>query len=183
MMSKPWGLILCLVAVWGCADMGTAQTGLPPANVKDGGPTLPVGYQKGPKFLSEVQRPDIKQVRELFINAVGVKTKAGQPFPNGTVMVMELYKAQLDGETPVNGPDGKLVKGELAKIFVMEKGEGWGQDVPEHLRTGNWVFAAYGPDGNALAEDFTKCRACHAPLAAKDFVARYDEYFEKRTVR
>ncbi len=173
-MTKPWRLILCAVSIWGCAELGSAQ-------VKDGEPALPVGYQKGPKFLSEVQRPDVKQVRELFINAVGAATKAGQPFPNGTVM--ELYKTQMDGDTPVTGPDGKLVKGDLAKVFVMAKGEGWGQEVPENLRTGNWVFAAYGPDGKALAEDFSKCRGCHAPLASKDFVLRYDEYFEKRAVR
>jgi hemoglobin len=133
--------------------------------------------------LSEIQRPDTKQVRELFVNTLGAKTNAGQPFPNGTVMVMELYKAKLDGETLVTGPDGKLVKGDLAKIFLMAKGEGWGQDVPENLRTGNWVFSAYGPDGKVLAEDFGKCRACHVPLAIKDFVHRYDEYFEKRAAR
>jgi hemoglobin len=154
-----------------------------PAKIKDGEVVLPAGYQQWPKFLSEVQRPDVKQVRELFINTIGAKTSAGQPFPNGTVMVMELYKVKMDGETPVTGPDGKLVKDALAKVFVMEKGEGWGEDVPENLRTGNWIFAAYGPDGKALTEDLSKCRACHAPLAAKDFVHRYDEYFEKRTVR
>lgn len=181
MMNKHWGLMLCAVAIWGCAEMGLTQTASAPAKLKDGEPTLPVGYQNGPKFLSEVQRPDTKQVRELFINQVGAKTSAGQSFPNGTVMVMELYKAQLDGETLVTGPDGKLVKGDLAKVFVMEKGEGWGQEMPENLRTGNWVFAAYGPDGKPLAEDFGKCRACHVPLAAKDFVHRYDEYFEKRS--
>lgn len=179
-MTTKLRLILCAVAVWGCADMGSAQTASAPAKLKDGEPVLPVGYQNGPKFLSEVQRPDVKQVRELFVNEVGAKTKAGQPFPNGTVMVMELYKAQMDGEVPVTDPDGKLIKGELAKIFVMEKGEGWGHDVSENLKTGNWVFAAYAPDGKPLAEDFGKCRACHVPLAAKDFVHRYDEYFEKR---
>ena len=55
--------------------------------------------------------------------------------------------------------------------------------MPDNLKTGNWVYSAYGPDGKPLAEDFTKCRACHAPLAQKDFVHRYDEYFEKRTMR
>ncbi|MGQ0555523.1 MAG: cytochrome P460 family protein [Nitrospiraceae bacterium] len=182
-MTQLWGLLLCAVMVWGCAEMGSAQPASVPAKLRDGEPTLPVGYQKGPRFLSDVQRPDLKQVRELFINAVGLTTKAGQPFPNGTVMVMELYKTQVDGDTPVTGPDGKLVKGDLAKIFVMEKGEGWGQEVPENLKTGNWVFAAYGPDGKALTEDFSKCRGCHAPLAMKDFVPRYDEYFEKRAAR
>ena len=44
---------------------------------------------------------------------------------------MELYKAQLEGGAPVTGADGKLVKGNLAKVFVMGKGNGWGQDVPD----------------------------------------------------
>ena len=183
MRIKYWSQALCAVAIWGCAEIGSSETASAPTKLKDGEPALPVGYQTGPKFLSEVQRPDIKQVRELFINTVGAATKAGQPFPNGTVMVMELYKVKLDGETPVVGPDGKLIKGDLAKIFVMEKGEGWGQEAPENLRTGNWIFAAYGPDGKGLAEDFSKCRGCHAPLAMKDFVLRYDEYFEKRAAR
>lgn len=183
MIIKNWSLALCAVAILGFAEVGSAETGSAPVKLKDGEPALPVAYRNGPKFLSEIQRPDIKQVRELFINAVGAATKAGQPFPNGTVMVMELYKVKLDGETPVIGPDGKLMKGDLAKIFVMEKGEGWGQEVPENLRTGHWVFAAYGPDGKALSEDFSKCRGCHAPLTMKDFVPRYDEYFEKRVAR
>jgi hypothetical protein len=58
----------------------------------------------------------------------------------------------------------------------MEKQEGWGQAVPDNLKNGTWVFAAYGSDGKPLAEDFTTCRACHAPLAQKDFVHRYDEF-------
>ena len=80
----------------------------------------------------------------------------------------------------MTGPDGKLVKGDLAKVFVMGKGEGWGQDVPDNLKNGAWVYSAFGPDGKPLAEDFTKCRSCHLPLAQKDFVARYDEYFTSR---
>ncbi len=58
----------------------------------------------------------------------------------------------------------------------MGKNEGWGQGVVDNLKNGSWVYAAYSPDGKALAEDFTKCRACHAPLAQKDFVHRYDEF-------
>ncbi|THI88275.1 MAG: hypothetical protein CAF41_006145 [Nitrospira sp. CG24A] len=182
-MRTQWALALCAIMVWGCAEMGPAPTSSAPVKPRDGELPLPAGYQNGPKFLSEIQRPDAKQVRELFINPVGAKTNPGQPFPNGTVMVMELYKAKTTGETLETGADGKLVKDDLAKILVMGKGEGWGQEVPDNLKNGQWVFAAYGPDGKALAEDFTKCRACHAPLAQKDFVHRYDEYFEKRMAR
>ena len=47
----------------------------------------------------------------------------------------------------------------------------------------NWVYAAYGPDGQPLKVKFADCRACNVPLAQKDFVHRYDEYFEKRAGR
>ena len=42
------------------------------------------------------------------------------------------------------------------------------------------AYAAYDATSKPLMEDFTKCRACHMPLAQKDFVHRYDEYFDKR---
>jgi hemoglobin len=178
-----WVAVIGLIVMWGGSELALSMGSSTSLKPKDGELALPADYKGWPKFLSEVQRPDLKQVRELFINPTGAKTSQGQPFPNGTLMVMELYKAKMAGETPEIGSDGKLVKGDLAKVFVMGKGDGWGQDVPDNLKTGNWVFAAYGPDGKALAEDFTKCRACHAPLAQKDFVHRYDEYFEKRAMR
>ena len=79
----------------------------------DGELPLPADYKSWPKFLSDVQRPDSKQVRDLYINPIGNSAKMGEEFPYGTITVMEIYKAQeaADG-TPLKGPDGKLVKGE-----------------------------------------------------------------------
>ena len=133
-------------------------------------------------MLSSVQRPDAKQVREMYIDPKGNQTKAGDAFPHGTVMVMENYAAvaRPDG-TLETGADGKLVKGNLVRIFIMEKAQGAGQDVPEALRNGEWVYAAYMPDGRKSEDNLTACRACHLALTAKvDFVQRYDEYFQKR---
>lgn len=194
-MNRYW---MASVAVMGALIVGCAECGggrhagtavatpmaAGMAVPKDGELKYPAGYQSWDKFLTEVQRPDVKQVREIYINPVGARVAAGQPFPQGTVMVMELHKAKVDGETLVTGADGKLVKGDLAKVFVMEKGsERWGQDVPEPLKNGTWVFSAYGPDGKPLAEDFTKCRACHTPMAQKDFTHRLDEYLQQRHPR
>ncbi len=169
---------ICAVAVFvGLVCMSSVVGG--PAHAaapKDGEVALPADYTGWPKFLSSVQREDAKQVRELYVNPGGAKACPNGSFANGTRLVMELYKAKTEGETLVKGADGKLVKGDLAKVFVMEKNEGWGQDVPDNLKNGSWVFGAYGPDGKALAEDFTKCRACHAPLSQKDFVHRLDEF-------
>lgn len=187
-----WGAFAIIVfGLGGCSSMdsGSNQPGMnKPTSAaktsmgkpKDGELAFPADYKSWPKFATGVQKAEAKQVRDLYLNQTGATAKEGQPFPNGTVMVMELYKATMNGETPMTGPDGKLVKGDLSKVFVMGKGEGWGQDVPDNLKNGAWVYSAFGPDGKPLAEDFTKCRSCHLPLAQKDFVARYDEYFTSR---
>ena len=157
---------------------GTTQMGGAP---KDGEVRLAAEYRTWPQFLTGIDKEQIKQVRDIYINPVGARTMAGKAFPNGTMMVMELYKAKekADGSLEMSS-DGKLVKGDLAKLFIMAKGEGWGQGIPDPLKNGAWIYSAAGPGGKPLMEDFSKCRACHAPLAQKDFVHRYDEYFEKR---
>ena len=167
-------------ALAGCAQVPSA----PLANkFKDGELPVPADYKSWPKFLSEVQRPEAKQVREIYINPVGHRTKAGDAFPNGTVSVMEIYKARetVDG-SPLKNSDGKFVKGELLKIAVMGKGAGWGESVtPVELKNGDWIYAIYLADAKTKApDDTTTCRACHLPLADKDYIFRYDEYFQKR---
>lgn len=165
------GVLLALAALLAvsCSQM---ESKAPVAKVRDGELRVPADYKSWPKFLSGLQRPDVKQVREIYVNRLGNGAKEGQPFPNGTIVVMENYKAV---ET-----DGKLVKGELAKVFVMGKDEGWGTTAPEGLKNGDWVYAAYDASGNATSDNLSTCRACHIPLDKKDFVHRYDEYFQKR---
>lgn len=162
----------------GCSAM---QAPAPMPMYADGELPLPTGYQSWPKFLSSIQRADAKQIREIYMNNAAQKGTAAAGFPNGTVFVMENYaaKAAADG-TLENGPDGKLVKGPLLRVFVMGKNPGWGQSVPEALRTGNWVYSSYLADGKKGPEDLNTCRGCHVPHAAKDFVLRYDEFFQQR---
>ncbi len=153
----------------------------PPAP-RDGELAVPAGYQAWPKFLSAVQRPDAKQVREIYMNPVAARATAAGGFPDGTLFVMENYAAAetADGKL-ATGPDGQLVKGPLLRVFVMGKNAGWGQQVPEAQRNGHWVYASWLADGRTRGpEDTATCRACHLPLAAKDFVHRYDEHFASR---
>lgn len=161
----------------GCAQMMDK----PVAVVKDGEIAVPADYKSWPKFLSAVQRPDAKQVREIYMNPVAAKATAASGFGHGSVFVMENYaaKAKADGSLET-GPDGKLVKGELLRVFVMGKNKGWGEDVPEAQRTGNWVYATYLGDGKKGPEPAAACRGCHAPLKDKDFVFRYDEHFAQK---
>jgi hemoglobin len=157
--------------LWGCATT-------PPPPVKDGELAVPADYKTWPKFLSAVQRPDAKQVREIYMNPAARDATAASGFANGTIFVMENYaaRARADGTLEI-GTDGKLVKGDLIRVFVMGKNAGWGVDVLEPLRNGSWVYAAWLPSGQKAPDDTNTCRACHLPLASKDFVPRYDEHF------
>jgi hemoglobin len=177
---KRFVIIAAVVAALaaGCAEMSTAP---PAAKLKDGELQVPPDYKSWPKFLSAVQRPDAKQVREIYVNPAGTRAVAGQPFPNGTVFVMENFAAvELADGKLAQGSDGKLVKGPLLRVFVMGKQAGWGDSAPQGLKNGDWIYAAYDSAGKTAPDSPLGCRACHLPLADKDFVPRYDEYFASR---
>ncbi len=86
----------------GCSQMESKAP--PPKMTKDGELALPADYKSWPKFLSDVQRPDAKQVREIYVNPVGAKATPGKPFPEGTIFVMENFAVK-------QGPDGTLDEG------------------------------------------------------------------------
>ena len=168
--------LLAAVVVAAC---GTMFQDAP--KLEDGEIAMPAGYQSWPKFLSAVQRPDVKQVREIYVNPAGYKTRAGDAYAQGSMFVMENWavKTNADG-SPMAGPDGNLVKDKIAKIFLMQKGRGFAAKVPRELKIGDWVFGSYDPAGAKIAEPFATCRACHLPLASQDYVWRYDEHFATR---
>ncbi|MCZ4304436.1 cytochrome P460 family protein [Zoogloeaceae bacterium G21618-S1] len=165
----------------GCASHRGAE---PMAKVPgDGDIGVPATYRSWPAFVPTVDKVEGAQVREIYINPVGLTTQKGEAFPAGTVSVMELYAARKDaaGKLLMNA-EGRLIKGPLSKIFVMAKGEGWGARLPAGtVGNGDWVYGAWQADGKTAAtSDFSGCRSCHLPMAKTDFVARYDEHFMAR---
>lgn len=80
--------------------------------------------------------------------------KAGQPIPNGAHVALVDYR------------DGKVFR-----YFIMEKGEGWGQDYDERRRTADWQFQWFKPDGTINeAENTARCQSCHTSRADRDFL-------------
>ncbi|MET0514844.1 MAG: hypothetical protein ABW047_05885, partial [Nitrospiraceae bacterium] len=64
---------------------------------QDGELPLPSDYKSWPKFLSK-SNVDAKQVCELYANPpLGAKKGCPVSAFNGTLMVMELYKAKAEG--------------------------------------------------------------------------------------
>ena len=178
---KKFSLFFSLLMLIGCANntqMHTTHSASASAP-KDGELSFPSGYASYPTFVSGVQKP--KHVRDLYVNSTGAKAQKGESFPNGSVLVMAIYNAETDAEgNAVKGPDGKNVKADLAKVFVMQKGAGWGKNAPMGLENGDWIYTAFTPDGTPLDVNYATCRGCHLPLKDEDFVHRYNQYFDMR---
>ncbi|HEX4879965.1 MAG TPA: cytochrome P460 family protein [Limnobacter sp.] len=155
-----------VVVLAGCAAGGVFG----PAP-KDGELAMPSDYRAWPVFLAGIEKPT-GHVRDIYINKTGAAANKGEPFANGTVSVMDIYKAEKTGD--------KLTKTALEKVFVMYKGKDWGSAAPEGLKTGDWVYAAFEPNGQPAKVDYATCRGCHLPLAKDDYVFHYDKYFDTR---
>jgi plastocyanin len=134
--------------------------------------TFPASYKDGVLYTI-VDRHDTKQYRELWGTAPAVAAmKAGQPLPSGSVLTLVQYKAQVDAAgTPVKGPDGRFVKGDLIAYTVMEKRAGWGTEYPAEWRNGDWEYAAFGGDMKLNEKaNYKACFECHKPHEKTDFV-------------
>jgi hypothetical protein len=125
-------------------------------------------------LYATVDRPDNKTVRDLYASPAEARAAgSAQPLPEGTVLTMEVYKAQLDDKgQPLKDANGRMIRtAELVGVFVMEKRQGWGTEYPETLRNGEWEYARFAADGQATPNFTAKpCFECHKPMAHQDFV-------------
>ena len=135
---------------------------------------FPAGYDKWERY-GQVDRHDTKQYRELYAKPEVVRAvREGRPVPDGTVLAMAIFAAELDAKgTPAKDAYGRFMKGKPIGVTVMEKRKGWGASIPAEWRNGDWQYASYTPDGkpNQKANANIKaCFDCHLPHAKQDFV-------------
>jgi plastocyanin len=141
---------------------------------------FPTGYQEDFKLMYIYDRLDNRQVRVVCGNDVAASVKQGEPFPHGSILVMETWQAKLDADgNLVKDPDGHLIRENLRGIFVMRKEEGFGEAYQD-LRTGEWEYVAYRPDESHSTppQNTANCAACHLGSSEeKDWVFRADVLF------
>jgi Cytochrome P460 len=133
---------------------------------------------KFPQYQTHVlydvlDQAEFKEVRELFANPEALKgLKAGQLLPSGSVLSAPTFKALLDDKGEfVRDANGRLVRGRLDRIVVMEKRTGWGAEYSDALRNGEWEYATFEANGTLRTSSNLKaCFECHKPKASDDFV-------------
>lgn len=162
------------------ASLPGAEAGATAANLSglDGMvPSFPVNYETAFTRYQRIDFEDRKQVRHYSANAVALAAaKAGGPFPAGAYLLVEIFRAEVDGDgNLLQGPDGQLVAGERAAFTAMEKQPSWGDAVPAILRNGDWRYAVFSVEGKHRAGlNEGPCLACHKPLTESDYTFTYE---------
>ena len=139
---------------------------------------FPADYGKGVVYMT-LDRAENKQVREYYTSQEAVDAaKKGEPLPQGTVITVVQYAAQLDTQgNPAKDATGRFSKtANILGYTVMEKRAGWGAEYPETQRNGEWEYQAFRADKTANPNaNLTGCFNCHKPLDKQDFVWSYDK--------
>ncbi len=145
---------------------------------------FPEGYQESFKLMFVFDRPDNQQVRIICGNDEAVAAAPGEPFPYGSVLVMETYRTRKDANgVPVLDANGRYIREALTGVFIMRKEQGFGEAYQEQ-RSGEWEYVAFRPNGEYLSppERSNPCAACHVQAGQdKDWVFRADMFNDPET--
>jgi cytochrome c553 len=142
------------------------KSGLLP-NVAKTHVTFPGDYKGSFTKYHTINFPKTKQVRYYFANKVAVQAaKKGDPLPDGSVLFVEVHAAKLDADKqPVMGADGFFVPAKLLFYTAMARGAGWGADIPQMLRNGDWNYTVFTTKKqHRPGVNQATCLACHKPL-------------------
>jgi cytochrome c553 len=143
---------------------------------------FPVGFKDTFTRYHTMDFPATKQVRHFYANKLALEAaRAGKPLPDGSVLLVEVHTARLDfDDKPMTGADGFFVAEHLLAYSVMANGKGWGTDIPEMLRNGNWNYAVFTPDGKPRTINQAECLACHKPLDQASYLFTLKELARAR---
>jgi plastocyanin len=133
---------------------------------------FPTDWAKGTMYAT-VDRPDTKQYREFYAapDVLGA-VRSGKPVPDGAVITLAAYAAQVDAAgVPLKDANGRFLKGNLLAVNVQQKKTGFGADIPEAIRNGDWMYQSFTPDGKPNDKaNLTACYQCHLPFAKDEYL-------------
>lgn len=175
--------ILVAAGVALLAAAAVAQTRAPytpgPHNIE-----LPADWQARFIRYATVDKPDRKIIRHMYVNPEAyAATRAGEPAPRGTLLIMADTRARLDAQgNPLLDTSGRFIPepGWIA-IGAQQKEAGWGAGYGAELRNGEWEYAAFDGQGQRRNVPLNSCFACHLQARAQqDFNFTYWDHAAAR---
>lgn len=133
---------------------------------------FPEQWSQGVMYAT-VDRPDTKQYREFYTTRdVLEAVRAGKPVPDGAVIVLAAYLAQVDANgVPLKDAHSRYLKGKLAAVNVQQKKQGFGEEIPASIRNGDWQYQSFSPEGKVNDKaNLTACYQCHLPFAKDEYL-------------
>ena len=128
---------------------------------------FPRDYPAGFNVYMDVTEGGMRKVY-LANNAAMTSIGAGKPPADGSAIVVE------NRRKPEGGPES------VASYAVMQTGAGWGADVPELLRNGDWRYGLYTAEKQPRTLPApAECLACHKPKAAEAYVFTHSALVKK----
>ena len=173
-MARTWTRKAAAFAA-GAAALGAAWVAVGQPALVNPGPNkvaFPENWSKWTMYAT-VDRPDTKQYREFYTTPdVIAAAKAGQPIPDGAIVVLAAYAAQQDANgVPLKDANGRFMKGNLAAVNVQQKKKGHGDEIPAAIRNGDWQYQSFAPDGKVNDKaNLTACYQCHLPFAKDEYL-------------
>lgn len=110
------------------------------------------------EHYTTVTRGEVTEI--MYTSQAALKAiQAGEPIPVGTQVILQDWR-----------------DGEVHRLFVMQKGEGWSDEYDEATRAGDWQFQWYWPDGSInMEENTTRCRSCHQSREGREYMYTFND--------
>lgn len=170
-------LAACLLAAVASAEPRPYTPG--PHNI-----VLPPDWETRFIRYATVEREERRIIRHIFVNPEAyAATRAGEPAPHGTLLIMADTRARLDarGEPLRDGAGRLLPEPGWIAIAAQQKERGWGEGYGPELRNGEWEYAAFDGSGRRRNVALQACFACHLQArAGQDFTFTYWDHAAAR---
>jgi hypothetical protein len=103
--------------------------------------------------------PQFGGIHHIYANPKALAAlRAGQPFPDGSVLVLDVLEARAEARA--------ILEGARRKVLVMEK------DKERFARMGGWGYEAFSGDSRegTVRDGGAACRDCHRARRSHDYV-------------